>query len=78
MARPERTGSEPSAPPIVDPLAIDRAYRLQRAKRRHRIEQRRRRKLAGFRFFVVLLLLLGLSVFLGLTIWQEIERLFGL
>jgi hypothetical protein len=33
---------------------------------------------AGVRFLVALTLLLGLSIFLSLTIWQEIQRLFGL
>ena len=34
--------------------------------------------MAGLRFATVLLLLLVLSVLLSLTIWEEVERLFGL
>lgn len=76
MAQPARQRS--TAPPPLDPNAIRRAYRLERAKRRHRDEQARARRMAGLRFATVLLLLLALSVLLSLTIWEEVERLFGL
>jgi hypothetical protein len=33
---------------------------------------------AGFRFVLVLAALVALSVYLSLTVWQEIEHLFGL
>jgi hypothetical protein len=42
-------------PPPVDPTAIDRAYRLERAKRRARVERQRARRRAAIRFFVTLL-----------------------
>lgn len=77
MAEPARRRSADDAPPI-DPGAIDRAYRLERAKRRARIERTRARRRAAVRFFGVLALLIALSVFLTLTIWQQIQRLFGL
>ncbi len=64
--------------PPIDPLAIERAYRFERAKRRARLERHRERRLAGLRFLAVVLTLLVLSVFLSLTIWEEIQRLFGL
>ena len=76
MAQPARQQS--TAPPPVDPNAVRRAYRLERAKRRHRDERARAQRMAGLRFATVLLLLLVLSVLLSLTIWEEIERLFGL
>lgn len=78
MAQParKRRRAEDAAP--VDPLAVQRAYRLERAKRHARLERQRARRRAGVRFFVMLALLLGLSVFLALTVWQEIQRLFGL
>lgn len=77
MAQPLRTPAEDEAPPI-DPVAIDRAYRRERARRRARHERQRATRRARVRFWLVLLVLLGASVFLGLTIWHEIERLFGL
>ena len=70
-----RVGAET---PPVDPLAVDRAYRLERAKRRAREARARERRLASIRFAVVLLALLALALFLTVTIWQQIGRLFGL
>ena len=51
---------------------------MHRAKRQARVEQMRARRYAQIRFFIVILVLLGLSFFLALTVWREIERLFGL
>jgi hypothetical protein len=62
----------------IDPRAVGRAYRLERAKRRAREERQRERRLAALRFAVVVFVLLAACVFLSLTVWQEIERLFGL
>ena len=77
MSRPVRPPAEDEAP-SVDPAAIDRAVRLQRARRRARIEQRRARRAGRVRFWLVLLALLAASVVLALVSWREIERLFGL
>jgi hypothetical protein len=75
----EQVGHAPpdEAPP-VDPDAVRSAYRLHRARRRARIEHRRRTKRAGIRFWVVLLLLVAASVLLAVTLWREIQQLFGL
>jgi len=62
----------------IDANAVGRAYRLERAKRRAREERQRERRLAAFRFVTLIALLLAGCVVLGLTVWQEIERLFGL
>src|SRR3989442_14856931 len=81
MARPEPgVRPEPSVePPPIDPSeAIHHAYRFHRAKRRARVEHRRRTREAGLRFYVILVVLVFLTVVLGLTIWNEIQRLFGL
>jgi fatty acid desaturase len=74
-AREDRPAAEPAP---FDPHAVQRAYRLERARRRARDERTRARRLAAVRFAVFLLALLALSVFLGLTVWEEIQRLFGL
>jgi hypothetical protein len=66
------------APPPYDPIAVDRAYLQERARRRARSERSRARRHAGVRFWVVLVVLLAASVVLIVTIWREIERLFGL
>jgi hypothetical protein len=64
--------------PFVDHEAVRETVRLHRARRKARIEHRRRTRRAGVRFWVVLLVLLVLSVALSVTIWHEIQRLFGL
>jgi hypothetical protein len=38
----------------------------------------REKRRAGLRFLLVLIALVALSVYLSLTVWNEIERLFGL
>ncbi len=57
---------------------VERAYRLERAKRRARGDRDRALRRARLRFFGVLLALLGLAAAFGLTAWQQIQRLFGL
>jgi hypothetical protein len=66
------------APPTYDPVAVDRAYLQERARRRARIEHGRAQRRASLRFWGVLLVLAIASVLLLLTVWREIERLFGL
>ena len=77
MAQPLRTPSEDEAPPI-DPVANDRAYRFERARRRLRDERRRASRRANRRFWLVMLALLAACVLLALSVLNEIERLFGL
>lgn len=77
MAQAARRQPAHEAPP-VDPYAVDRAYRLERAKRRARMARQRASRRAGIRFAVTLLLLLALSVTLVVLIWQQVQRLFGL
>lgn len=75
-ARREATGGD--APPAYDPVAVDRAYLQERARRRARLERSRAERRATVRFWFILIVLLAASVLLALTIWREIERLFGL
>jgi hypothetical protein len=78
MAEPAtRTPSGEDAPPF-DPVAVDRAYLQERARRRARRERSRARRRAGLRFWLVVIVLIAVSVLLTLTIWREVERLFGL
>jgi hypothetical protein len=78
MAEPARHPTELDEPPLADPSAIQRAYRRERAKRRAKVEHRRRAKHASLRFWVVLWVLLFASVILALTIWNQVQQLFGL
>lgn len=77
MAQPARQRRS-VAPPPVDPTAVQRAYRMERAKRRARVERSRERKLAAFRFVSVLLFLVAVAALLVLTVWNQVENLFGL
>lgn len=64
--------------PVVDHEAVRDTVRLHRARRKARIEHRKRTRRAGVRFWLVLVVLLVASVILSVTIWHEIQRLFGL
>jgi hypothetical protein len=78
MAEPaSRSPAGDDAPPF-DPVAVDRAYLQERARRRARIERSRARRRAGVRFWLVVLVLIAVSVLLTVTILNEVERLFGL
>jgi anti-sigma-K factor RskA len=65
------------APPI-DPAAVERAYVEHRARRRARYAHFRRTRWSGLRFWVFLVLLVGVCVVLALSTWREVARLFGL
>jgi hypothetical protein len=78
MAQPARRVTPAPDEPPVDPDAIDRAYRLHRARRRVRVERRRERARARLRFVVTVVLLVAAAVALLLTLWHEIQSVFGL
>jgi hypothetical protein len=78
MAEPATRHSAGDDAPVFDPVAVDRAYLQERARRRARIERSRAQRRAAVRFWIVLLGLLALGVLLTLTTWREVERLFGL
>jgi hypothetical protein len=78
MGRPVRQPDASDAPPSPDPYAVRHAYRRHRARRIARHEKQRERRAAHFRFFAVVLLLLGLCAAFALTAWHEVQRLFGL
>jgi hypothetical protein len=60
------------------PTPLERGLIRERAKRRARVEHEREKKRARRRFQVLLLGLLFLTIVLGLTIWDQIQALFGL
>jgi hypothetical protein len=78
MAEPATRSRAGDDAPEFDPVAVDRAYLQERARRRARYERSRERRRAAFRYWVVLLSLLALAVLLMLTTWREVERLFGI
>jgi hypothetical protein len=64
--------------PVLDPSAIQRNYHRERARRRARIERKRETRYADLRFWGVLAGLIFLVAFLGLTVWHQVQQLFGL
>jgi hypothetical protein len=78
MAQPARRPDVEDEVLQLDPVAVQRAYQLHRAKRRaHRLHERESKR-AHLRFWLVLFGLVALSVYLGIVIWHQIERTFGL
>jgi hypothetical protein len=75
MALPERKQVEEE---LLDPTAVQQAYRRERLRRRAREDRRRERMLAGLRFWLAVALVIATSVTLAVLIWHEIHRLFGL
>jgi predicted nucleic acid-binding Zn ribbon protein len=78
MAEPATRTPAGDDAPVFDPVAVDRAYLQERARRRARIERTRERRRAALRFWAVMLALVAVSVVLTLTVWREIGRLFGI
>ena len=79
MAEPARRPQASEVSPPIDPSpAVDRAYHLHRARRRARIERRRDVRRAGLRFWIFVFCLLALTLFLALTVWHQVQRLFGI
>jgi hypothetical protein len=63
--------------PSLDPHAIERAYRRERARRRARVEHRLEARRSHVRFWISLLVLAFLSAFVILAAWHEVQTLFG-
>jgi hypothetical protein len=77
MAQPARRIAVPEDPP-VDPEAIDRAYHYHRARRNAKLRRKRESSRARLRFALTLFVLLALAIALMLTIWHEVQHVFGL
>jgi hypothetical protein len=78
MAEPARGPDAAEEPPLPDPIAVERAYRFHRTRRRIRQDRKQERALARLRFLAVLLALLVLTAYVSLVVWRQVERLFGL
>ena len=85
MARPRPTEPLPDDPRTVvgddaplDPDAVELRYRYHRARRHARVNQRQETRLARYRFYIVMLVLVALAVAFAVGSWHEIQRLFGL
>jgi anti-sigma-K factor RskA len=78
VAKVEPTIAPEDESPPLDPEAVQRAYRLHRARRAARERLQRERRWAGVRFWFVLLLVLAATALLAARTLGEIERVFGL
>ena len=65
-------------PPSLDPSAIDRNYRRERARRRARVERRSATRRSNARFYVTLFVLVFVTAFGMVAAWHEIGTLFGI
>ena len=68
----------PEEEPPLDPGAVERAYRVHRARRAAKAKRHRERRLAGVRFWLVLALTIVVAAVLAARTLGEIERVFGL
>jgi hypothetical protein len=75
VALPQRKEVEEE---LLDPTAVAREYRKQRARRRAREQRAIDRQLAAFRFWLVVFTVIAGSIGLAIVIWHQIHRLFGL
>jgi len=78
MALPAyRVPADDDAEPPIDPSSIELRYRYHRARRQHRVRQREESRLAHYRFYIVLAVLIALAVVFVVGSWHEIQHLFG-
>jgi hypothetical protein len=78
MAQPARRLHHVDEPPVTDPFAVARAYRLHRARRTKRIEHSRAAQFARLRYLYVVSALLIACVVIVVTVYDQIRSLFGL
>jgi hypothetical protein len=64
--------------PSLDPAAIERAYVRERARRRARVARRSAKRRSNVRFWIVLALLTFMTVVIGLTVWNQVQKVFGI
>lgn len=64
--------------PPLDPYAVRRRLRRERARRHAWHEHQRERRLAGIRFLALIGFLVFLTLFFALSIWKTIGSVFGL
>jgi hypothetical protein len=64
--------------PSLDPAAIERAYRRERARRRARYAHNNAARSSSARYWVVVAFLLLLTVVFALTAWNQVQTTFGI
>jgi hypothetical protein len=61
-----------------EPSTVELRYRYHRAQRQARVRRREESRLARYRFYIVLTVLLAISAAFVVGAWHEINHLFGL
>jgi len=64
--------------PAPPPSTVELRYRYHRAQRQARVRQREEHRLARYRFYIALTVLLVISGAFVVGAWHEINHLFGL
>ena len=61
-----------------EPSTVELRYRYHRARRNARVRHREESRLARYRFYIVMTVLLAISAAFVIGAWHEINHLFGL
>ena len=64
--------------PVSDAETRELRYRYHRARRTARIRQKEETRLARYRFFIVMTVLVVIAIGFVVAAWHEIHKLFGL
>lgn len=64
--------------PGPPPSAVELRYRYHRGLRQARVRQREESRLARYRFYIAMTVLLAISAAFVVAAWHEINHLFGL
>jgi len=64
--------------PIDTSAAVELRYRYHRAQRHARILRRQESRLARYRFYIAMIVLLAIAGAFVVGAWHEIQHLFGL
>lgn len=78
MGYPARQPQPESEKPPIDPTAIARAYKRERASRQMRQDRARARNRAHVRFYITMLAMLAVVAAIAVLILQETKTLFGI
>jgi hypothetical protein len=69
---------EPDDDVSVDPATIELRYRHARARRVARVRAKEETRLARYRFWIAMTVLIALAIGFIVASWHEVHRLFGL
>ena len=68
----------PEEVPVSDPEARELRYRHHRARRHARIRAKEETRLARYRFWIVLIVLVAIAAVFVVLVWHQVQKLFGL